>query len=173
MHLPDRIFLIGMPGSGKSTLGQQLSIKLHYRFIDLDNEIENDIGKPIPQIFAEDGEQTFREVESKILRDSFIKSKVIVATGGGAPCFFDNIQKMNENGSTIFLDVPVDTLYQRIVADDINLRPKLSSVKDLKAVLANTLSRREVYYKKAHHKLTSSNITITMLEDLLEKDSKS
>ncbi|MBU1820351.1 MAG: shikimate kinase, partial [Bacteroidetes bacterium] len=85
------IFLIGMPSSGKTTLGKKLARALGYRFVDLDKLIVSDQKKSIPDIFREHGEPYFREVESRILQDTRPDHWLVVSTGGGAPCFFDNM----------------------------------------------------------------------------------
>jgi shikimate kinase len=106
-----KIYLIGMPGSGKSTLGKQLARALSAPFIDLDHEIEKQEQKSISEIFAQSGEDQFREVESKLLHEFAVSSEpFVMATGGGAPCFFNGIDVINQTGVSIFLDVPLQTL---------------------------------------------------------------
>src|SRR5438874_1229377 len=102
-----KIFLIGMPGSGKTTTGKLLAEKLKLTFVDLDMEIEKSEGRSINQIFEKRKENYFREVESMILKKFCSSSEsFVMSTGGGAPCFFNNIKQMNDSGKTIFLDVP-------------------------------------------------------------------
>src|SRR5258708_28773826 len=102
-----KIFLIGLPGSGKTTLGKQLSEKLNLSFIDLDLEIEKLEGKTVQKIFAEKKESYFREVESQTLKNySSAKTDFVMATGGGSPCFFDKMDVLNDSGKTIFLYGP-------------------------------------------------------------------
>ncbi len=90
-----RIFLIGYMGSGKSTLGRRLAKHLNLQFVDMDHYIEERNYKTIPQIFAEEGEAEFRKKERKALEELSEFTNIIIATGGGAPCFFDNIDIMN------------------------------------------------------------------------------
>src|SRR5687767_9394541 len=110
-----KIFLIGMPGSGKTTLGRQLAEHLHVDFVDLDAEIERVEQKSISDIFREQGEEQFRLTEAKLLRDWAAASlPFVMSTGGGAPCFHKGIEVINEHGLSIFLDCTVDELIDRV-----------------------------------------------------------
>ena len=113
MILPSRIFLIGLPGAGKSTVGKYIAREIDLDFIDLDHEIEKSQGQSIGEIFEIEGESHFRKIESKLLHQTTVDN-VIVATGGGAPCFNNNIDWMNENGFTIFLNPPMETIISRV-----------------------------------------------------------
>ena len=109
-----RIFLIGLIGSGKTTLGKKLAELLKIPFIDLDEYIVRKELKSISEIFATKGEAYFREVEAKYLREICEYKDAVVATGGGAACFHDNMTIMNVSGASIFLDVPLETLTERL-----------------------------------------------------------
>lgn len=110
-----KIFLVGMPGSGKTTFGKQLAARLMIEFVDLDAEIERAEAKTIPQIFNDHGEEYFRLVESRLLREwSAVSTSFVMATGGGAPCFFQGMDAINQSGISIFLDVPVSRLIARV-----------------------------------------------------------
>ncbi len=110
-----KIFLIGMPGSGKTTLGRKVAEHLGVDFIDLDAEIEKSEGMSIPEIFSSRGEDHFRLVESTLLRTWAARSlSFVMATGGGAPCFHKGIEVINEYGLSVFLDCPVDELLERV-----------------------------------------------------------
>ena len=112
-----KIFLIGLPGSGKTTLGRQVAKSLAIPFIDLDQAIEKTEHKTITEIFKESKEDYFRKVESELLnRWAQSNTDYLMATGGGAPCFFDNIRTMNSSGLTFFLDVPPMEIAHRIDA---------------------------------------------------------
>ena len=103
LKIPDKIFLVGLPGSGKSTFGKSLAKALKKEFIDLDAEITTSEKKSIPEIFNKEGEEQFRIKEQQnlhlVVENS---SQFLLATGGGAPCFFDNMEYMKSNGYVIF-----------------------------------------------------------------------
>jgi shikimate kinase len=110
-----KIYLIGMPGSGKTTLGKQVAAALSLPFVDLDDEIEAHEGKTIPEIFEARGEDYFRKTESALLqRWASGDMSFVMSTGGGAPCFYDGIEVINRSGVSIFLDVPIDQLVERV-----------------------------------------------------------
>ena len=109
------IFLVGMPSSGKSTLGKRLARELHYHFIDTDRLIIRQEGRSIADIFAKEGEPYFREVEAQVLRTIKSGSSLVVATGGGMPCFHDNMAYVNATGVSVFLDVAPNLLAQRMI----------------------------------------------------------
>ena len=113
----NRIFLIGFMGSGKSSTGKKLANLLHFDFFDTDTEIERITGKTISQIFATDGEDFFREKEREIIAELSQKDNVVVSTGGGTPCFFDNMQLMNQTGLTIYLHANPKMLKQRLITN--------------------------------------------------------
>ncbi|MFN3851532.1 MAG: shikimate kinase [Spirosomataceae bacterium] len=117
------IFLVGMPSSGKSTLGRQLAKQMGYEFVDLDSRIEISEGKKVAEIFAINGEEHFRELEKQQLRKILKDSKVVVATGGGVPCFHNNMDYIKEVGISIFLDVKPDKLVERMHSSKKNERP--------------------------------------------------
>lgn len=147
------IYLTGMMGAGKTTLGKELAFCFSYPFVDLDVYIEKQSGKHVREIFAEEGETYFREVEARALRQlpqAF--PRAIVATGGGAPCFHDNMTFMKVSGFTVFLDVPVLELVRRLQASDLQERPLLAGKNqdDLTRHLEAILLRRRSVYRQAH-----------------------
>lgn len=170
---PNKIFLIGFMGSGKSTLGNELSKRLDYDFIDLDAEIEKRLDQNISNVFKKYGEEHFRQIEASIL-DKITKypKKVIVSTGGGTPCFNENLEKMNSNGVTVFLNTPVDTLAERL-SKQKDHRPLLEGKDDyeeLRQYIKQLMHQRMNYYNKAQYSLTnSSQLTVNRKLDALEK----
>jgi shikimate kinase len=145
-----KIYLIGMPGSGKTTLGSRIASELQTSFIDLDHEIEQYEGRSVPAIFLEKGEDHFRKTESKLLgmwassNESFV-----MATGGGAPCHYKGIEVINRSGVSIFLDVPVSVLVNRLRAK--NDRPLLGEdANEKEKILKSLREARLACYKQAN-----------------------
>ena len=110
----NRVFLIGFMGSGKSTVGHLLARSIDWKFIDLDHYIEKTQKRTVAEIFASDGEQIFRQIEREALHQVAKFDKVIVATGGGSPCFENNMEFMNREGLTIYLELTPEVLMQRL-----------------------------------------------------------
>jgi shikimate kinase len=161
-----KIFLIGLPGSGKTTLGKQLAERLNTRFVDLDTEIEKSEGDSIALIFRRFGEDHFRKAESNELQKWVnVNEDFVMATGGGAPCFFDNMATMNQAGTTIFLDVPAKEIAKRISGQSAN-RPLLLnlSFEELKDKIEFLRSQRKPFYRKAKHTCKGATITLADLE---------
>lgn len=129
-----KIFLMGLPGSGKSTLGKQLAQHLALPFTDLDKVIEQTSQRSIRIIFADEGEEAFRQLEQQALHYVIRQQEAfILATGGGTPCFYDNMEVMNQTGVTIYLDVPISTIIQRMQGKQIANRPLLRGM-DIEAL---------------------------------------
>ncbi|MCU4155315.1 shikimate kinase [Carboxylicivirga sp. A043] len=145
-----RIFLIGFMGSGKSTLGRRLKTELGWDFIDLDDYFEMRYQTTIKQFFAENGETAFREAERKMVSEVVHKEKTIIATGGGAPCYFDNMQVMNKHGLTIYIKLSVNTLANRLSSPK-QVRPLVAgkSGDELIAYITEKLTEREPFYNQA------------------------
>ena len=117
------IFLVGMPSSGKTTLGKALARQLSYRFLDTDRLIVKQTGLAIKDIFAQKGEDYFRALEAETLRGIGPNHKLVVATGGGAPYFYDNMAYIKQNGISVFLDVSPAEILRRIRLQPANNRP--------------------------------------------------
>ena len=145
-----RIFLIGYMGAGKTTLGRALAQTLGLQFIDLDCYIEDRFRKTISQIFAEKGEEAFRDLERRMLHEVGEFEDVIISTGGGTPCFFDNVEYMNGQGTTVFLDVPVERLFIRLSIAR-SKRPLIKDKNDdeLRSFIVDQLGKRLPHYSKA------------------------
>jgi len=164
-----RIYLIGYMGCGKSTLGRRLSKHAGLQFIDMDHYIEERNCKTIPQIFAEEGEAEFRKKERKALEELAEFTDVVIATGGGAPCFFDNVDVMNRTGKTIYLNIDPGILADRLMKSKTE-RPliKGKSRKELVAFIDETLRKRNEFYKQAHYQITQPDIDLNDLIKMLE-----
>ena len=153
------IFLLGMPSSGKSTLGKQLAKRLDFQFIDTDDLIENQETATVSDIFQYKGEDYFRLVENKILRGIQPNQKLIVATGGGMPCFYGGMDFIKANGISIFLNVEPEDLLKRIQKSDANNRPLINKTTSQEELLANIKKRYEdrfQYYKQADIQIDGS-----------------
>ncbi|HEV7347212.1 shikimate kinase [Telluribacter sp.] len=157
------IFLVGMPSSGKSTLGKKLAKALWYRFVDMDKLIVKEEQMSIPEIFAGKGEAYFREVESRVLKTTRPNRGLVVATGGGAPCFFDNMQFIRDNGISVFLDVPPVLLACRIESHGQDDRPLLSGVSSLEKELTTKYEARLPFYSQADLTISGETDINTLL----------
>ncbi|MFC4262143.1 shikimate kinase [Ferruginibacter yonginensis] len=124
------IFLVGFMGAGKTYLGKQWSKKYHWSFYDVDAEIEQTEGTSIAQIFEQKGEAYFRNIEAKTLRNMQHYTKAIIACGGGTPCYFDNMQWMNEVGITVFLNASLPTIQHHIKVDQAK-RPLIAGLSEV------------------------------------------
>lgn len=156
-----RIYLTGYMGCGKSTLGRRLAEHAKLQFIDMDNYIEERNCKTIPQIFAEEGEDEFRKKERKALEELSEFTDVVIATGGGAPCFFDNMDLMNRTGKTIYMDIDPKILASRLLKSKTE-RPliKGKSKEELVKFISETLERRNVFYSKAKCRITKPDVEL-------------
>ena len=152
----ERVYLIGYMGSGKTTLGKAFARDAHLQFIDLDWYIEERMHKTIKDLFAERGESGFREVERNMLHEVGEFENVVIAAGGGTPCFFDNMDYMNRTGETVFLDASLEALFRRLKVAKAK-RPLLADKTDeeLMQVIRDGLDSRMPYYGKAKHRFPS------------------
>lgn len=158
-------FLIGFMGSGKTTLGRQLAVRLGYRFIDQDEFIEQKFQLSVSEIFANYGEEKFREAEKEALKEIVKDTNCIVATGGGTPCFHDNLQFMNNHGLTIYLKVDPEVIFQRLKATHIN-RPLVmnKTAEELLLYIKQKLTERNPFYSGAKLILYSKDL---MVDDII------
>lgn len=154
-----RIFLVGYMGAGKTTLGRALAKATGLQFIDLDCYIEERFHKTIAQIFAERGEEAFRDLERRMLHEVGEFENIIISTGGGTPCFFDNVEYMNSQGTTVFLDVPVERLFIRLSIARCK-RPLIKDKNDaeLREFIIEQLARRTPHYSKAQYTFTADKL---------------
>lgn len=144
------IFLIGFMGSGKTHWGKVLAERLGCAFLDLDAYIENNEGKTIPEIFADSGEDGFRILERENLHRLAALPPAVVATGGGTPCFFNNMRWMKRHGVTIYLKTSPEILFERLKNERAQ-RPLLKDLDDeaLRAFIRERLETREHFYRYA------------------------
>ena len=149
-----RIILIGYMGSGKTTVGKALSKETGMMFYDLDWYIENRMRKTVSQIFAERGEEGFRKIEYNMLHEVAEFEDVIISCGGGTPCFFDNMDYLNQQGDVVYLKATPETLYKHLLMAKIE-RPLLKdkAPEELIDYITEHLKERAPYYEKAHYTL--------------------
>jgi shikimate kinase len=154
------IFLVGFMGSGKTHWGKRWSEAYQIPFIDLDDAIELAEGKTVADIFATNGEAYFRDIETKTLRSLAEQKNIIIACGGGTPCFHDNMQWMNENGTTVYVTSPADVIMKRVIVEQ-DKRPLLRDMNpiELLAYIEQTINKRVPYYTQAKLTLIEADIT--------------
>lgn len=172
-----RIFLTGYMGAGKTTLGKALARNLNVPFVDLDWYIEERFHKTVGELFVERGETGFRELERNMLHEVAEFENVVISTGGGAPCFFDNMEFMNRTGKTVFLDVTPEVLFKRLrVAKQ--QRPILQGKEDdeLKVFIVQALEKRAPFYGQAQYIFNADELedrwqietSVLRLKDILQ-----
>ncbi len=161
------VFLIGMPGSGKSTIGKLLAEHLTLSFFDTDSIISSMEGMSVSEIFESKGETYFRELEYDLFKTWKLHNAVI-ATGGGLPCHDNLIDRLNEIGTTIWLKIPIPILVERIMNVE-NVRPLLSNANNLMNQIRSTLKERTPFYSKANHKINANEDIEVVKKRILRK----
>jgi shikimate kinase len=166
---PKRIFLLGFMGSGKSYIGKKLSERMSMPFSDLDDIIEKGEDTKISAIFETSGEKQFRLLEKKYLHTYAMIDHALIATGGGTPCFFDNMEWMNKHGVTIYLKASSKLLAQRLLAERSH-RPLLSNLNDqsLLDFIRIKLEERASYYEQASVIVEQTKNDETIIEELYQ-----
>lgn len=147
-----RIVLIGYMGAGKTTVGKELAKALGVSFYDLDWYIETRRRKTVKQIFDERGEEGFRQIEHNMLHEVAEFENVIISCGGGTPCFFDNMEYLNQQAETIYLKASPEVLYGHLKMGK-GVRPLLlnKTPEEVQTFIREQLAYREQFYKKAKH----------------------
>ena len=171
-----RIIIIGYMGAGKTTVGKALSKQLNMPFYDLDWYIESRMRKTVKEIFDERGEDGFRIIEHNLLHEVAEFEDVIISCGGGVPCFYDNMEYMNQQGETVYLKATPEVLYGHLKMGK-SVRPLLENKtqEEVKDFINEQLKIREPYYNKAKYILDVNlmddydkiRIFVTKLRDLL------
>lgn len=155
-----RYFLIGYMGSGKTTMGRIMAKNLGYEFIDLDVFIEARYRMTIPQIFEKYGEDEFRRIERECLHEVAGFENTVVSTGGGAPCFFDNMEFMKTNGCTIYIQMDARQLTDRLLTTQTSSRPLIAgkTPDELYDFISMNLEKRQPYYSQAEISVTGDDV---------------
>ena len=147
-----RIIIIGYMGSGKTTVGRALAHNLGLSFYDLDWYIESRMHKTVKQLFDEKGEAGFRLIERNLLHELAEFENIVISCGGGTPCFFDNMEYLNKQGETIYMNATADIICQHLNISR-NVRPLLKdkSKDEVKVFVKKQIEERDIYYKQAKH----------------------
>ena len=155
-------------GSGKTTAGKKLAAALGWSFIDLDKKIEEHTGKIIPDIFSQNGEVWFRNVEAEVLRSLNELTNTVISTGGGAPCHDDNMDYMLETGFTVYIKLNPEQLKSRLITSK-GVRPLIQglSADELLEFIEDKLSIREKWYNRAEITVEGINTDIDLIMSLV------
>ncbi|HAN18509.1 MAG: hypothetical protein A2X13_08635 [Bacteroidetes bacterium GWC2_33_15] len=167
-----RIFILGFMASGKSTIGKKLANNLNLPFIDLDKVFENNQATTIRLYMYKYGEDAFRKIEKEILEKVINENEnAVISTGGGTPCFFNNMQLMNSRGITVYLEVDIPTLVNRLMHSKID-RPLVwgKTKADLTEYAKNLLEKRNEFYSQAKYKVNGKNLTVNNLVTLIKTE---
>jgi len=163
-----RAFFIGFMGCGKTTWSRKLANHLGYEFMDLDHILEAKVGMTIAEYFEQHGQDAFRLLESQVLKETEYPENAIVSTGGGLPCFFDNMDWMNANGQTLYIKLSPKTLAERLDKGKTT-RPLIAGKHgdELVAFIAEKLAEREDFYNRATHVVNGIDMSVEMLADVI------
>jgi shikimate kinase len=165
----EKIFLIGMMGSGKSYWTGKIAKWIKSGGYDLDDLVVMNEEKSIVEIFEEDGEEYFRKVESKMLKWFKEKKKYVLATGGGTPCFQNNMEWMKKEGVVIWLDESIEVLISRLIPEQAH-RPLIAGMNEaeLSQFLQNKILERTPFYQQAHYIIKHEEISDTNIKKIIQ-----
>ena len=164
------IFLIGFMGSGKTTMGIEVGKALDIDFWDMDELIQDQQAMTIPEIFEEHGQDYFRELERDMIRDfkDSFEGDAVISTGGGAPCFYDNIEQMNQLGTSVYLNMQPDSLFKRL-KDESDGRPLIAGKSDaeMMELIQKMYDHRAPFYEKASYIVDGNRTPEMIVEHIL------
>lgn len=166
-----KVFLLGYMASGKTTIGKKLAKELGLSFVDLDQMIESRESKSVSDIFTDGGEALFRGVEMKYLKELIdVNSDMLISTGGGTPCFYDNMRDMNTSGLTIYLEMDAKSLTYRLMNAKGD-RPLVNNIgeEELLEFVEQQMEERKYYYMEAKMKVNALGFNATKIKSLAEK----
>lgn len=164
------VVLVGFSGSGKTTVGRELAIRLGLEFVDLDSAVEQKYHASIPHIFQKYGESVFRQCEYQTLMEKLAQSGLLIATGGGAPAFKDAMQQIKTHAFSVYLKLPEETLFNRLKFSKKN-RPLTSSLSDgeLRDYVRKTLQKRLPYYQMADLSVNEEDMDVDKIVEKIMK----
>ena len=162
-----KIFIIGYMCSGKSTVGKKLARKLNYDFIDLDIYFEEKYHISVDDFFKKYGEEDFRKIETQLLNEVLTKENIVISSGGGTPCFNENMKLMKKNGVSVYLKMHINSLKDRIL-NSKKQRPLLKNISkdNIHDFLSDHLSKREVFYQQANFTVKGENADVEGMVEL-------
>lgn len=166
------IFLIGMPGAGKTYWGKKIGEGYQLPFLDMDSYIERATQQSIAEIFTKDGETYFRELETQVLKNVIEQhpAPIVIACGGGTPVFNDNMNFMRQNGCTVYLQASIETLVSRLATQEAS-RPLLKDTA-MEEMLQFLYSQRKEVYEQASYILQAEDISITNFAQIISSCTK-
>ena len=165
-----KIFLTGYMGSGKSSSGKTLASQLGYKFIDLDKFIEQEYKMTIPEIFSSKGEKEFRAMEHNALKKVIEMENIVVACGGGTPCYYSNMELMNNNGTTVYLKMSADSLVNRLMnAKEKRPLTVNKDEKQLREFVTRQLEKREDTYHQAQFTVKAKDLNVEELASFVKE----
>lgn len=166
----DKIFIVGFSGAGKSTVGKRLASRLGWQFYDTDAFIESKYHLSIPDFFEKYGENAFRICEKAALKELLHEQQAVIATGGGTPCFFDNMDEMLQHGFVVYLKLSAPSLFTRLQQSH-KARPLTIGKNDAQLLeyIETTLQFRETYYNKAHLTMKGENLSLPSLLEIVKE----
>lgn len=161
------IYLIGFMGSGKTTVGKKLATQLNYNIIDLDDQIEEKYRITIPDIFNRFDENAFRKIEHDVLLETINLKNTVISTGGGTPCFFNNMEIINKNGTSVYLKLHPKSIHKRLL-ESKRRRPLIEDKTEEEQFnfIVSKLAERENFYQTAHHTIKAENLNLSELVKL-------
>jgi shikimate kinase len=173
MSSPERIYIVGFMGCGKTTAGKKLAARLGWQFIDLDREAERIAGMKIPEIFESLGEEFFRKTEQQALKSLSSSYHTVISTGGGAPCHGDNMDHMVSSGLTIYIKLTPAGLRNRLLKSK-NERPLLKGLDsdEMLVFIEKKLSEREQFYERAEIIIEGSDLDMDLLVSRIKDHGK-